>query len=419
MRKKILPVLLALGLMFACALGQAAGEEKTYASGGFTYSLDKYDRATVLTTPDLGTDIPGLWLMPPTLDGHPLQYLNPSCVPEDIDAILLPSRCYLNHRQPFTHEITVYHYLDFDEIQTLEWEYYPHVSVKPGEMLLSGKMIRYRRDGSWDTLTQDYYLYPTRVNGIKIWHNIAPESVTTYTSGEYSYYKLSPDTVNICRYKDDEIRKVRVPETLDGMTVVSIAGFSGYGAAIDTQLAKEILLPATLKTIGTTAIFSNELKSLTLPEGLEEIGDLAIHAGGITKITLPSSLRVIGSLFLSANVRKLTVPDGVEEIRYQAFQNLDLTTLTLPVSIREIPAKMCYRQDQLTKVTIPASVTSIGASAFEGCKKLKQVTMGAGVEQIDPTAFANGGKKLTIIAPKGSYAETFAKKNGYSFKKGK
>ena len=45
--------------------------------------------------------------------------------------------------------------------------------------------------------------------------------------------------------------------------------------------------------------------------------------------------------------------------------------------------------------------------------------MGAGVEDIDPTAFADTAKKFTIIAPKDSYAETYAKENGYGFKRAK
>ena len=442
------------------------GNDGAGASESFIYTLDEYDRANISSIPDLSTDIPGLWLMPASVDGHKLQYIDPTCIPENVSAMLLPSGCYLDTRKTVPHEILVYHYLDYDTIQLQEYEYYPDVSVKPGEMLLRGKMLRYPagNDG-FETLMQDYYLYPTSVNGTRIWHNISPESVTTYTCGEFTYYNMSPDTVNICRYVNDTIQKVQVPDTLDGMTVVSVSAFSGYGSAIDATRAKEITLPTTLRILGTNAIFSNALKSLKLPEGLEEIGDGSLGAEGLKKMNLPDSLRRIGSCFSNADIRDLTIPDGVEEIRYYAFGGLELKSLKLPTSLKEIPGKMCFGQDHLGKITIPAGVISIGFSAFEGCsalnkvifeegleeiraraffgckklnslvmpstirrigaeafkgcKGLQKVTFGANLEEIDPSAFEDGAKKLTIVAPKGSYAASFAVENGYTWKESK
>ena len=51
-------------------------------------------------------------------------------------------------------------------------------------------------------------------------------------------------------------------------------------------------------------------------------------------------------------------------------------------------------QTELYRIEIPSSVTSIGKYAFEGCDK----------------------SKLTIVTPKGSYAEKYAKKYGYKYK---
>ena len=52
-------------------------------------------------------------------------------------------------------------------------------------------------------------------------------------------------------------------------------------------------------------------------------------------------------------------------------------------------------------------------------QKLKQIKLGSDVELIDPTAFQDGVKKLTIVAPEGSYAAAFAKEAGYKYKKAK
>ena len=197
---------------------------------------------------------------------------------------------------------------------------------------------------------QDYYLFPDSVGGAKIWMYTSPESVTSYTCGDFTYFKLSPDTAAICGFGDEECRKVKVPETLDGLTVTALMVRYGWGNAIYAPLAREIFLPDTLKVIGDDAIHADMMWTLYLPEGLEEIGANAVHAYTMTELTLPASLR------------------------------------------------------------------KIGRNAFNGCGSLKQVTMGAGVEEIDPTAFADTAKKFTIYAPKGSYAEAFAKENKYGFK---
>jgi hypothetical protein len=136
------------------------------------------------------------------------------------------------------------------------------------------------------------------------------------------------------------------------------------------------------------------------------------------------------------------IPDSVTEIRPDACRDLELKSLMLPAGITEIPEKMCHGQEKLEKIVIPESVTAIrseafsgckklskvtlpaglreiGPKAFSGCKKLKQIALGAAVEFIDPTAFQEGVKKLTIIAPEGSYAAVFAKESGYKYKKAK
>ncbi len=67
--------------------------------------------------------------------------------------------------------------------------------------------------------------------------------------------------------------------------------------------------------------------------------------------------------------------------------------------------------EKLEEVTIPDTVTSIGAYAFGSCGKLCNLYIPASVTSIGDYAFANCDN-LTIITPKGSYAEEYAIQNG-------
>ena len=438
MRKFFLLLLIAALMIPFAAPAEGNG---VITSGDSSYKLDQYDRATVLTM-NGATDQDGLWLVPRMMDGHPVEQVRADCIPDDVYEILMPNGCFLRVRKMLAHEIRIYWYLDYEAIQELDGFYIPHNRVRPGELLLSGSAFLYRTNGDYDKLVQDYYAYPSEINGNRILINTDPKFISSYTCGPFTYYKTSPDTAAICSFSDQEALRVEVPESVDGLTVTALAPQYGWGHCIQAPQATEIVLPSTLTLLGDFAINAGELKSLTIPEGIEEIGECSVDAYDIKEIVLPSTLKRIGSAFLRCSVRNLVIPDSVTEICPNAFRDLELKSLTLPAGITEIPKKMCLGQEKLEKITIPDSVTvirseafsgckklskvtlpaglrEIGPLAFSGCKKMKQIKLGETVELIDPTAFQDGVKKLTIVAPEGSYAAAFAKEAGFKFKKAK
>lgn len=60
-------------------------------------------------------------------------------------------------------------------------------------------------------------------------------------------------------------------------------------------------------------------------------------------------------------------------------------------------------------------ITTIPTNAFRNCIKLNKVTIPASVESIAEDAFTNCTALTTIYGTSGSYAETWAAENGYSF----
>jgi len=88
----------------------------------------------------------------------------------------------------------------------------------------------------------------------------------------------------------------------------------------------------------------------------------------------------------------VTIPDGVTEISSSAFEGRsDLTTIIIPDSMAVIGSFAFRDCIGLASVPIPESVTEIGEYAFWGCSN------------------------LTIHAPIGSYAESYAKENNIPF----
>ena len=69
----------------------------------------------------------------------------------------------------------------------------------------------------------------------------------------------------------------------------------------------------------------------------------------------------------------------------------------------------------LVSIVIPKSVTSIGTIAFLGCINLTSITIPSSVTAIGEGTFLNCNALTEIKGVKGSFAETWAKENGYTF----
>lgn len=219
-----------------------------------------------------------------------------------------------------------------------------------------------------------------------------------------------------------------------------------------------IELPDGLETIGNAAFLKcPALTSVTLPDSLETIGESAfMGCPALTSVTLPASVETIGNYafnpdsefpdsaltainvdaanpnfksvdgvvytkdgkilvaYPAAKKGAFVIPDGVTSIQQGAFQCAQISSLTVPEGVTEISVTAFCLCPNLESVTLPESLTKIDKMAFQGPNKLTSVTIPASVTSIDPQAFENSAL-TNINGAAGSYAETFAKKNGYTF----
>ena len=235
-----------------------------------------------------------------------------------------------------------------------------------------------------------------------------------------------------------------------------------------------VIIEDGVTSIGDYAFFGcTGLTSVTIPDSVTSIGRYAFYCcEGLTSVTIPDSVTFIdsGAFYGCKGLTSVTIPDSVTNIGYDAFSDTawfdnqpdglvyagkvaykykgscpanveikagtlgiagsafaycrGLKSITIPDSVTSIGEDAFYNCTGLTSVRLPDSVTSIGESAFYGCTGLTSVTIPDSVTSIGNYAFGYyynswGDRKevkgFTIYGRKDSAAETYAKKNGFTF----
>ena len=264
--------------------------------------------------------------------------------------------------------------------------------------------------------------------------------------------------------------ELNIPSEIDGHPVTAI----GDGALRDgaTKISG-ITLPPTIKEIGNRAIYGRYLKYLKLNDGLEVIKDFAIDCGDeLETLVIPESVKYIGSEAISGEALKnITMPSNVEymgkriffgsaydkdannrvdgiqyhgqyliagirigyaeidnpdpsaptenkqiheweavgdiEIRegttlmgVDAFEMSDITSVKLPSTLKSISKLGFYWCKNLNNVVIPSTVKEIGNNAFSWCESLSNLTIEEGVEHIGEAAFFRCNNLNEVTIPK-------------------
>ena len=199
----------------------------------------------------------------------------------------------------------------------------------------------------------------------------------------------------------------------------------------------DIELPNNITAIGHGAFQDClDLKSVTIPASVETIGEYPFALTRYTAFDKTSSMTEInvspdsknfksvdGVLYTADGKKLVACPagkteikfaDGVTEIQQGAFQGCNqITSVTVPDTITKLPTDAFALCTKLNKATLPETLTEIGQWAFQ-YTALTDITIPESVTVIDKQAFEDSLLK-NINGVSGSYAETFAKENGYTF----
>ncbi|MBP0973324.1 MAG: leucine-rich repeat protein [Oscillospiraceae bacterium] len=260
------------------------------------------------------------------------------------------------------------------------------------------------------------------------------EDYTTVTEGYLTYrvYSTYAEVSDFDWKCPDAV--VTIPNTVNGLPVISIGNgaFKHLKYADAPSSLEEVVLPAGLISIGSSAFMGSTIVTMDIPDSVDSFGSWAFcECENLTSVKLPKYCKELPHCMFSdcPKLDDVIIPSAVETIGYNAFTNTGLTSVTIPGSVKKIdtsftectalktvvieegatgidnafagctalesvklPSTMCFVQSgalsgafmncsSLTDVTIPEGVTydtAFGASlynTFEGCTSLKQIQL--------------------------------------------
>ena len=175
----------------------------------------------------------------------------------------------------------------------------------------------------------------------------------------------------------------------------------------------------TVKNIGKNAFRENaNLTNVVFPSTLESI-DGFYKCTNLKSVDIPGSVKVIagGTFSECTSLTTVTIADGITAIEASTFWGCQsLTSITIPGTVTTIQSWAFKDCTGLTDIVLPKGVLAIFKEAFEGCSNLSNVTIPSTISMIEEGAFKGCNVSLTITGTTGSYAETYAKANGFLFK---
>ena len=199
----------------------------------------------------------------------------------------------------------------------------------------------------------------------------AASAVTVYAAEDAFVFDAA--TGCITAYKGSD-QTVNIPQTINGVTVTGI----GWGAFRNCTVLTKVTFPSTLKTIGSMAF-----------EGCT----------GLTAVEIPSGVTVIApyTFYGCTKLSSVDFPSTVTSIMLEAFGKCPL----------------------LKEVILPDHVTTLEDEAFAGCSSLNKITIPASTVNFGKDIFSGCAQGLTIVADKGSAAESYAASAGLTFQENK
>lgn len=171
---------------------------------------------------------------------------------------------------------------------------------------------------------------------------------------------------------------------------------------------QEIKIPQNTTTIGYFAFSDcSSLENIKLPKYIKSLGEgVFLGCSSLQSIDINSInySNIDGVLFDKKKETIIKYPEGKKESSY-----------SIPNSVRIIGESAFLNCNKLREIKIPSGVKQIELDIFSDCKNLKSLYLSKNIKYIEDGIFFEN-KNLTIYCPRGSYAESYAKKKGINYK---
>lgn len=146
----------------------------------------------------------------------------------------------------------------------------------------------------------------------------------------------------------------------------------GANAFIGCDSLKEVVWEATACADFETAPFGSLKKISFHATRTENIPANLCNGSAIELVEIPKGVKTIGeNAFANCKNLKEVVWDAAECKDFKGVSPFPvLDTFAFGKNVVNIPAYLCYEQENLKEIIIPAKVATIGEKAFVGCKSL-------------------------------------------------
>ena len=196
----------------------------------------------------------------------------------------------------------------------------------------------------------------------------------------------------------NKINRLVIPE---GVTKVNDQAF------YRVKGISSVVLPSSLKEVGSSSFCNLNLVSLDIPGTLEKIGMGAFaYLYNLTNLKLNDGIKTIDiSAFQSCTaIQSVVIPNSVTALGNSVFYECtSLSSVQLPNSISTIPYG-AFRSTALKHITIPKNIKKIESSAFEDCSSLETITLNSGLEYLGTSVFSGCTSLVSVALPKTVYS---------------
>lgn len=164
--------------------------------------------------------------------------------------------------------------------------------------------------------------------------------------------------------------------------------------------SEKYIIPDNIKKIEQESFGQTEqLKEVVFNDNITYIPIWAFVSSSIQQITIPSNINVIGAAAFNycQKLEEITIKPGVKVIGASAFCDCN----------------------QLRNIKFPNTLEIIGSNIIQNCDNLEYIIIPSSVKKIDGKLYDEKWDykyKGFLYVEKGSYAEKYAKENGYQYK---
>ena len=245
------------------------------------------------------------------------------------------------------------------------------------------------------------------------------DSNSAVTVGEYAVpdaASFDTDTIDggvTIRAYHGDLKAIEIPETINGEKVLAIES----GAFTNAEVTG-VRIPDTVIQIKEKAFYyCMTLIEVELGVGVQEIGYETFEGClALKTVSLNQGLIKIGDMAFSntPSLGAIDLPHSLESMGESVFVLSGISELTIPGNVKTIERQLCSTCSNLERVILEDGIEAVRNKAFEDCKNLKTIEIPLSVAEIEPLAFMYT-EQVTIVAPAGSAAESFAKDAGIAF----